>query len=256
MQLIFDTFKNTGTLHHGYCIEGDTNDTFSKLCVFLERELDFPIIANPDFVSEELNSFGIDDARRLKEIHATKSFREDARKIFIIRTNFITHEAQNSLLKMFEEPGEGNHFFILTPAAHILLPTLKSRLLIVQNEGEGGRGEKGGSKKGGQNANTNAGKIAGDLEAATFLKSSPPKRLKIVSALLAEIEAEKKTKADAIHLVETLLKELHAAKSPQKYTKEDVAAFEELMKCRDYLGDRAASTKLLLEHIALILPVA
>jgi hypothetical protein len=37
--------------------------------------------------------------------------------------------------------------------------------------------------------------------------------------------------------------------------KDRVFEFEELAKARDYIADRGASTKMLLEHLALILPI-
>ena len=60
---------------------------------------------------------------------------EIGKKIFIIETGFFTREAQNSLLKVFEEePTEGTHFFVFTPSAETLLPTLRSRMVILHQK--------------------------------------------------------------------------------------------------------------------------
>ncbi len=234
MQLILDTYKNTGTLHHAYCIEGDKTAVFATLSAFIEKELGFSMTGNPDYWHEEFDSFGIDDGRRIKEFHATKAFRQDTRKIFIISTNSITREAQNSLLKIFEEPGEGNHFFIIIPSASVLLPTLKSRVIVVQGD-----------------ASSN-GPLA--QKAKLFLGASPKIRLEIVKELLDQIAAEEKTKADVAVFLGELERAFYKNKKMAELTKTQAENFEQLLKFRDYLNDRSASAKMILEHLALAFP--
>ena len=48
--------------------------------------------------------------------------------IFVIATLFVTHEAQNALLKLFEEPPKGLSFQLVLPESVELLPTLLSRV--------------------------------------------------------------------------------------------------------------------------------
>ena len=48
--------------------------------------------------------------------------------IFIIATNFVTHEAQNALLKLFEEPPADTSFVLVVPPALQLLATVQSRI--------------------------------------------------------------------------------------------------------------------------------
>lgn len=54
-------------------------------------------------------------------------------RVFIIRTaHLMTTEAQNALLKIFEEPPKGVHFFLLTENASALLPTVRSRAPVLR----------------------------------------------------------------------------------------------------------------------------
>jgi len=48
--------------------------------------------------------------------------------LFVIAASFITHEAQNALLKLFEEPPVDTAFVLVVPPAFQLLPTLQSRI--------------------------------------------------------------------------------------------------------------------------------
>ncbi len=231
MDVFSDTWKNTGNIHHAYCIEGKGAEVIVKLRTFFEHDLDFTTTANPDFYLKESETMTIDDGRELKEIHLRKAFGPSGRKIHIIKTNTITREAQNALLKIFEEPKLGNHFFLVVPSAAIILPTLRSRMVIVKDG------------------------ISEPYDLKTpehFFKAPVAKRLEIVKDLIEAIQNEEKTKADAVLFVDQLERTKRTATSPEKMTKKDVWLLEELSKCRRYLGDRAPSVKQLLEHIALI----
>lgn len=234
MQHIRDTYKNTGTLYHGYCIEGDRDGIYRKLCIFLEEDLAFRIQGNTDYWVGDFDTFGIDESRMVKEIHTNKSFRSDSRKLYVIKANFLTIEAQNALLKVFEEPGEGNHFFIITPNADLLLPTLKSRLQIIR--------ESFSSKD-----------LPANKAARYFIQSSPAERLAQIKELMDEISDETKTKSDAVALSIAIIQELKKKKPTENWTAKDAEIFKELLICTDYLSARSSSTKMILEHIALLI---
>lgn len=65
---------------------------------------------------------------------------ERAYRSFVIQTGQILGEAQNALLKLFEEPNARTVFYLVLPREDILLSTLRSRLLLLakeeQKEGE------------------------------------------------------------------------------------------------------------------------
>lgn len=133
MNNIFEHYKKTGYLHHAQIIVGAYNDVLPLLTKAISNHLNFEISANPDFSVSFYKSFGIDEARVLRDLQTKVAYGGD-RKIFIIGTESITIPAQNALLKTFEEPTEGTHFFIIIPRADLLLPTLLSRVLIARGE--------------------------------------------------------------------------------------------------------------------------
>lgn len=231
MQLILDTFKNTGAIHHAYCIEGDKLEILPILHKFLEDDFKFKIIANPDLLNKTSDTFTIDDSREVKEFHLCKSFGESGKKVFIICANFITREAQNALLKIFEEPSSGNYFFIITPSSEILLPTLRSRLAVVSASSEN----------------------SSNKEARLFIKSGISERLAMIKVLTESISDDEKSKMDALLFVNGIEKEFINKRNAIDLKLRDTMIIEELEHVRDYLGDRAPSVKMLLEHIALIL---
>jgi DNA polymerase III delta prime subunit len=219
MDLLIETYKNTGTIHHAYIVEGSAEDIRLKLFDFIEKHLKLPVSGNPDLWHGQFETFSIDDARKIRDAQSNKGVSGD-RKIFIIETRGITVEAQNSLLKVLEEPTSGTHIFIILPSSEIVLPTLRSRVMIVSLRNEHDP----------------------KIEARKFLKVSLAERLEMVGEI-----AEEKDKAKAQELIEGLLLELHTKKGNE-------TVLRELLKSRMYINDRSPSLKLLLEHIACILP--
>ena len=211
-------------LHHAYCLEG--YGCLPGLLSFLEKDLSVATHGNPDFWHGDFEVFGIDEGHMVKELQQRMSAVVDAKKIFVISAQSITHEAQNSLLKVFEEPSADTHFFLLLPSAELLLPTLRSRLMIVRMP---------------ENS-----EVASDaLDAKTFLKSKPAERMAMVEPLI-----EKKDKSQALALTDSLIKELSR---DSKSVQTNAAKLEDLLASRDYLTDRASSLKIILGHIALTL---
>lgn len=84
-----------------------------------------------DVVDQYIEKFGIDNARDL--VNAAYSRPTEHKEcLLIVRTNFITLEAQNALLKVLEEPPESTKFvFVLSPDFS-LLSTLQSRFAVEE----------------------------------------------------------------------------------------------------------------------------
>ncbi len=141
--------------------------------------------------------------------------------------NGITVEAQNALLKLFEEPSVYAHFFVIIPSAHLLLPTVKSRIRIIEDESK------------------TKGKMS--IEAEAFISASVPGRLEIVKTLLDDISKEKKTKQDAIEFLDAVQRSIYKKNGPV----EGNAALQAVESARRYIDDRAPSLKMLLESVAL-----
>lgn len=227
MQNLIDSYKNNSHLHHAYVVEGDTQTSYKNVCDFCTEELDFKIKANPHFIYEEYDKFLVDDARRIRELQMHKN-KAGEKKIIVISFNFITTEAQNSLLKVLEEPTKGVHFFILTPSAHIFLDTIKSRVSFLSS---------------GKNI---------EEQKTDFLSLDIKDRMKFITKLVQNIKDEKASKFDAIKLIRNLENVLHqkALRSLGDERLEYFKKIKKINKVADYLQDSSASVKQLLEYTA------
>ena len=224
MESIRDTHKKNGSLHHAYAFEGEKTVVVPELFKFLEKDFGIEIKNNPDFSYQEFETFTIDDGRALQEQHGMRSI--SGKKIFIISTRFITVEAQNALLKIFEEPSEGTHFFLIMPNIQVLLPTLLSRVVVIESIQQGGAEAKTLAKK--------------------FISASLPERLLLVKNIV-----EEKDKGKAIDFVTALEQILAGQLNGAGDKREKAGALTEILMAKKYLHDRAPSVKLLLEHLCL-----
>lgn len=206
--------------------------------------------ANPDFFDLVFETLTIDDARELRSLHAMRPMGESGKKIFVVTISNATVEAQNALLKLLEEPAEYAHFFIVIPSAHLLLPTVRSRMVEVGRMEHGVRSVEDGVES--RRLGTRSGAESGtqtnvQKEAEVFLKMSMAKRLEYIKKLTDDISKEKKTKRDAIELLDAV----QAAVYRDKGIKQGRDALESIEKARSYMSDRAPSMKMLLESVAM-----
>lgn len=215
-------FLKKENLHHAYCIEGERELITSEILSFFKTEFGIDGHANPDFHLDTFETLSIEEARLLKERQQRKAF--GSKKIFIISFSFITREAQNALLKIFEEPTSDTHFFIITRSADILLPTLRSRVVTASHR-----------------ASNRSLHAIGD-----FVKKNQAKRLISIKDMI-----ENKDRAQAIGFLNEL--ELYIAED-----KRNISFFtsflQELARLKKFLFNNGASVKLVLEHVALTCP--
>lgn len=224
MQSIIDLFKNSEQLHHAYYIVAHkVEETTGKLKDFLEDIVGVKTTGNPDVRHIQFKTLNIEGARDLALAQERKVFSQEektARKIFIIEADFITEEAQNSLLKVFEEPTVGTHFFIISPQ-DILLPTLRSRMQVVFETSQSG------------------------LE-QSILNLKLSERLAKVKEIADSISDEEKTKQDAISFLNQIERELY-----EKGTEKNAQSLKVCETARASLYDRGAPVKMILEHVML-----
>jgi len=87
-------------------------------------------------VDQSFEKLTIDDVRAFKESAHRRPAEGTTQTCFIVRTSFITSEAQHALLKLLEEPPATSRFvFVVTPALE-LLGTVLSRVQQEVVEGE------------------------------------------------------------------------------------------------------------------------
>lgn len=216
--------------HHAYCLVGPNEEIIPNLLKRLD-ELGVQTRGHPDVFVCVYDVFGIDDARFIKEAQGRRVV-SGGKKVFLMSVFSMTREAQNALLKVFEEPSPATHFFIVAPTAEILLPTLRSRLHFVDNGPPRFRS-------------------AQPNKSAAFIALPVAARLKKVHALLTKMEKGEIARSEVLAFLDGLEIALAGGKFQASMRAE---ALKNLLLCKKYGRDRAPSFKLILEHLALTLP--
>ena len=230
---------------HSYFITGEIEEKIQHASQFAEAELGISVIGNPDVMILRHGLLSVDDARRLRSL-AELSPTIGTQKILIISASRLFHEAQNALLKLFEEPPEGTILILVIPAAGMLLPTLRSRLLPLP--------QKESNKKSTKMLST---------EVLEFLKAQDDEREKIFTRILERTKSDKDDvkqagRLSAIQLLEGLTeasyKKWQSEKDPAK--REEMKLFlDDLNAFLPILHERSAPLKLIFEHIQLVMPM-
>lgn len=234
MDFLFDHYKKTGYLHHAYLIEGAPSEVAPLLIDALGRHLGIEIKNNPDLTVIRNELFGIDEARMLSDMQSRAAFggtQGIARKFFIIGANSLTREAQTALLKTFEEPTAGTHFFLIVPRSDTILPTLKSRVLLIEGR-----------------STSIISDEAHEL-AERFLDSALPDRF----ALIKKITETKKGESVDREMVRRILDHLERILYTRMAGIPSQEIFREIYQAKTYLLDRGSSPKMLLEHLVIVL---
>ncbi|GEM_PF-208662 len=244
--------------HHAYLLIG--NDSLKdELILSLAHDHGVAIQGNPDFFERKYQNFTIDDSRELKAAHEMMPITAAGKKVFIISLNGITVEAQNALLKLLEEPAEYAHFFLIIPSAHLLLPTVRSRLSLINTTASDSNTPSAANSN--KSKSVVATKLASfskagerdmssdDLSKVTkiFVTSSISKRLEIVKKLVEDISKEKKSKQDAVEFLDTLQAYIYENNGPM----DGKVSLDAIETARKYASDRSPSLKMLLEYVAL-----
>lgn len=213
--------------HHAYYIEGG----MSQYSAYKEH-------LKP-FWTKEFERFGVDEARALIQLASLKNI---GRTVFFIAAASITNEAQQALLKLFEEPQQGTTFvFLVSHGA--LIATLRSRMLAFPVRLPLASQKVLGS--------TSSQPDYFVRQAGAFLKFSYKERSEEVAALLKDEEGARERVREFLNELERVLYE---KTQKSKSTPEIRRGLEDIAKCRSYAGDRSPSLKMLLEHLAVSLP--
>lgn len=219
-------------LYHSYIIEADPNDeVLESLRSFLRNRGDVDL-NSPDIISQIYSTFTISDSYEIKQWHNEKQV-TDKKKIFILGAKFINHDAERTLLKILEEPGQNTHFFIIIPNSLLLLDTIRSRTHIIKLYSD--------------SKNKNA---------LDFLDLNVKNRMDFIAKIIKDSSSEKDSglvRHTATLLVNELEVIFHDKFKKDKMNKNLTFIIEELAKARDYLNLPGASVKMILEHIALVI---
>ncbi|MFZ2038839.1 MAG: hypothetical protein WAV11_02790 [Minisyncoccia bacterium] len=240
------TKLNCDFSHHAYCLVGDKQTILTELKSELLEKLDFDTTGHPDFSLREydllkLHPEGKPNYNTILEeiILPAQSFPVQAKnKVIVIMADDIHINAQNSLLKFFEEPTADTKIFLILPTASRLLPTVSSRLVIIDVNEEIPAFKEGASL----------------FNESEFLAGSIADRLKIVGEILSARTDEEISRGDISEFLRQLLKLCFQKVKDKKQTKENLSWLTELEKNCRYSEDPSSSFKIILEYIAIILP--
>ena len=240
-------------LHHAYLIEGARDEVIPEILTFC-KNLGIKTSGNPDFVHISIDNFKIDDAFELRAMSTDKSF-SSQKKIFVICANTLSLDAQNVLLKMFEEPTLSTHFFLVVPDVNVLLKTLISRFYLILTKSN----------------------LKDEIVLAEkFIKMPLRDRIDFIKGLLVETEEEDEEGNEIVVLDSTrskALKFLNALEYliHEKFVKNFSGllqpsagtfpvqnslqtSLKHIFKVREFLRMPGSSTKSLMESLALVLP--
>src|SRR3989338_2205545 len=248
---------NKNNLHHAYLIEGIGEEILPEILEAVE-DLGIKTVGNSDFVHLKADSFKVEDARNLKSFSREKA-NSAGRQIFVISANNFLLEAQNTLLKMFEEPIENTHFFLVVPDVNALLKTFASRFYVIKPK-------EGIELK----------------EAEEFIKTPLQSRINFIKELVTEAEVPtevgiptgvgKDVTLDSarskalrfLNAVESVLHKkfvnnfsglLHPSDGTFPVQNSLQICLHQIFKVREFLRQPGSSVKNLMESVALIIPV-
>ena len=192
--------------HHAVFVRGEINCDVSSL------------VPESEQYERSVERLGIDDVREItEEAHRTPTVAES--KTIIVRTSFITLEAQNALLKVLEEPPATTQFVVVVPVDFYLLETIQSRVMVVYAAG-------GGEES---------------VVFEEFMAENLAGRLSLIET------AQKKKDTQWQRSMKTGLIEYLLTSTPK-------SQISELDFVSRWLLTRGASNKMLLEHLAMALP--
>jgi hypothetical protein len=207
-------------LHHAYLVIGESRQALSFLENLFIRD-EFELSGNPDFIFYSQPILGIDEAREISARAAMKPLGK--RKVFLLSPSKLSMEAQNALLKTFEDPFPDTHFFLAVIDEGLIIPTLLSRMQVIRDLpvilSEDGETDLLGAEN--------------FLSLSVKGKVAFAKKFADEEALLAPF---------LDNLIDLLRKDSN-----------DLKQIEKVYQVRRFANDRSASSRLIIEHLALVL---
>lgn len=220
-------------LYHSYVVEADPDITVTLLRQFFEERGDIKI-GSLDTLSLNYDSLTMSDSSFLRDWHSNKSISSEKR-ICILGAKSINREAEQSLLKMLEEPAINTHFFIVVPNALFLLETIRSRVHIVRVINEEDQ--------------------IFIKKVSQFISANKKDRIDQVALIIKEYKDDDSSGNLRFYATRFIneLEKVQFEKFKKNRDSDTEFILKELHSARKFLSTPGASVKMLLEHIALIL---
>lgn len=221
--------------HHAFAVEAGAEQGIAVVQAFLERDLGLVTKANPDVIILRYGLFSVDDARRVNEL-ASGSPLAGKRKAVVIAAFRASHEAQNALLKLFEEPPPETFLFLVMPSLGGIVETLRSRILELPVHDIRRRTEI-------------------PATARAFIEGTKQARSAMIKKLSGGKDEDDRGNKheEALQIVDGI--EIAAYEALRRGKDENVIMLlRDTERFREYLHDRGAPIRIILEHLSLVLP--
>lgn len=227
-------FLDKDNLHHAYLIEGLREMVVPEILTVI-KNLGIEVLNNPDFCQISIDSFKMDDALSLRQMGSERSF-TTGKKFFVVSVNSFTLDAQQALLKIFEEPIENTHFFVVVPEVDALIKTLISRFYVIKNLD--------------QNVDLK--------DAEKFVAMPKIKRIDFLKELMKDEDDDSigvdGARAKSLRFLNELEIVLYKGLRDSNSLLSGADCFKQIFKAREFLRQPGSATKTLMESVALSVP--
>ncbi len=230
--MLADTLMEFNTNNaHAYVVFGDRETNEKQLVDYFAR-MGIDTNQNPDVFSFSKKQFGIPEVRNVTSIVSRKNAQME-KKYITISTDAVTVEAQNALLKTIEEPTSPTIFFILLPEGGYVLETVRSRVQIITG-----------------NSTSQHEKLVD-----TFLQSEYVDRVSLLEIFYTNNPDTKKPELQK-GKISVFLQELESEIAQLVTTGQlDQTVYKDYREVTQYILDRSASPKQIIEYVCMRVPV-
>ncbi len=204
--------------HHAYLLKNFSEEEYKSVTSGI-KEILGKKLRPEDFFEENIENLGIKESRSLKDRAQVTPLGEY--KTFFLKILSVTKEAENALLKLFEEPPARSIFFIFSKNIG-LSKILLSRMVVIEGELE----------------------IDNEISKKIFSLTIGEKIE--WAKKIADKSKEDENKEEIISLLNSIEKEIIKKKGVNLKTKD---ILKELEQSKSYLKDRSAGAKMILENI-------
>ena len=222
--------------HQAFVVEAEAERGIELVQVWAAEELSMRVEQNPDIIVLRYGLLSVEDSRRVVELAAGAPFKGE-HKVLIISASRAYHEAQNALLKLFEEPPPGTYLFFILPTLGGLLPTLRSRVQVL-------------------NTQTEPARLQISEGAELFMKANREKRSLIIKKLTSgkDEDARREHRDEAIRIVNGIESVAYQVFKKNNSDEAVAALLSDISILRPHFYDRSAPVRMILEHLALVIP--
>lgn len=207
--------------HHAFAVVGEPGQLVTEFKSLLP-------VNSADVWCELFDDFSVEDGQKVKAWQSTRPLGGGVKYAVwgIMSANL---EAQNSLLKSLEEPATDTKIILLIPHEGILLPTVLSRLLVLNSEAKALTAES-------------------QSLATKFLQADPHQRLELIEVNFNY--KEEGVKGKLMQFLANCEQVIQADFNQGNLPKIDAV---EIIKAKQNLSDRSAVPRLVMENLTTIL---